>query len=168
MRMRPRLLRLFSLVFAAALTGAGSAVPAQDHGTMDMGAKEAPATMRQLRWSDPATWPNGRVPRAGDAVTIARDMDVLLDVDAPGLRSLTIQGRMRFADTRDTKLESEWIYLPGGERAGGNGVLIEALAACARRAGRGIASPEEARALLAGSRAIDPSLPDPGPFAGSD
>ena len=59
-------------------------------------------------------------------------------------------------------------YLPGGERANGNGVLIEALAACARLAGRGIASPEEARALLAGSRAIDPSLPDPGPFAGSD
>jgi 3-keto-5-aminohexanoate cleavage enzyme len=39
-------------------------------------------------------------------------------------------------------------YLPGGERAGGNGVLIEALAACARRAGRDIASPLEARARL--------------------
>ena len=39
-------------------------------------------------------------------------------------------------------------YLPGGERATGNGVLIEALAACARRAGRGIASPAEARARL--------------------
>ncbi len=115
MRMQPRLLGLFLLVCAAALTGTGSAVLAQDHGKMDMGAKEAPANMRQLRWSDPATWPNGRVPRAGDAVTIARDMDVLLDVDAPGLRSLTIQGRMRFADTRDTKLESEWIYVAGGE-----------------------------------------------------
>ncbi len=39
-------------------------------------------------------------------------------------------------------------YLPGGERATGNGVLIEALAACARRAGRDIASPAEARARL--------------------
>ena len=39
-------------------------------------------------------------------------------------------------------------YLPGGERASGNGALIEALAACARRAGRAIASPAEARALL--------------------
>jgi uncharacterized protein (DUF849 family) len=39
-------------------------------------------------------------------------------------------------------------YLPGGERAGGNGVLIEALAACARRAGRDIASPLEARERL--------------------
>ncbi len=39
-------------------------------------------------------------------------------------------------------------YLPGGERASGNGVLIEALATCAQRAGRSVASPAEARALL--------------------
>jgi uncharacterized protein (DUF849 family) len=39
-------------------------------------------------------------------------------------------------------------YLPGGERASGNGVLVTELAACARRAGREVASPAEARALL--------------------
>jgi uncharacterized protein (DUF849 family) len=39
-------------------------------------------------------------------------------------------------------------YLPGGERAGGNGALIEALARCARNAGREVASPAQARALL--------------------
>lgn len=39
-------------------------------------------------------------------------------------------------------------YLPNGERARGNGVLIEALAACAGRAGRAVASPAEARRLL--------------------
>jgi uncharacterized protein (DUF849 family) len=39
-------------------------------------------------------------------------------------------------------------YLPGGERASGNGALVEALAACARRAGREVASPSEARRLL--------------------
>ena len=39
-------------------------------------------------------------------------------------------------------------YLPDGSRASGNGVLIEALSACARRAGRAIASPTEARAML--------------------
>jgi len=39
-------------------------------------------------------------------------------------------------------------YLPGGERAGGNGVLIAALAECARRAGRAVASPADARAML--------------------
>jgi 3-keto-5-aminohexanoate cleavage enzyme len=39
-------------------------------------------------------------------------------------------------------------YLPDGARASGNGALIEALAACARRAGRDVASPAEARAML--------------------
>ena len=39
-------------------------------------------------------------------------------------------------------------YLPNGERAKGNGELITALAACARNAGRSVASPAEARVLL--------------------
>ena len=39
-------------------------------------------------------------------------------------------------------------YLPGGARTTGNGQLIEALATCARNAGREIASPQEARAIL--------------------
>jgi uncharacterized protein (DUF849 family) len=39
-------------------------------------------------------------------------------------------------------------YLPNGEKAESNGAIIEVLAACARRAGREIASPEEARTLL--------------------
>lgn len=39
-------------------------------------------------------------------------------------------------------------YLPDGSRASGNGALIEALARCARNAGREIASPAEARARL--------------------
>jgi uncharacterized protein (DUF849 family) len=39
-------------------------------------------------------------------------------------------------------------YLPDGQRARGNGELIEALADCARRAGRGVATPVEARERL--------------------
>lgn len=39
-------------------------------------------------------------------------------------------------------------YLPNGDKARSNGQLIEALAACAQRAGREIANPQEARALL--------------------
>ena len=39
-------------------------------------------------------------------------------------------------------------YLPDGSRATGNGVLIEALARCARHAGREVASPSETRARL--------------------
>ena len=39
-------------------------------------------------------------------------------------------------------------YLPDGSRASGNGALLEALAACARNAGREVASPTEARTAL--------------------
>jgi 3-keto-5-aminohexanoate cleavage enzyme len=39
-------------------------------------------------------------------------------------------------------------YLPNGERARGNGELIDALARCAREAGREVASPAQARAML--------------------
>jgi 3-keto-5-aminohexanoate cleavage enzyme len=39
-------------------------------------------------------------------------------------------------------------YLPNGERAKGNAELIEALAACAQRAGRAVATPDQARQRL--------------------
>ncbi|MEO0813300.1 MAG: 3-keto-5-aminohexanoate cleavage protein, partial [Myxococcota bacterium] len=39
-------------------------------------------------------------------------------------------------------------YLPSGEKTSGNGPLIEAIVACAERAGRTVASPQEARAML--------------------
>ncbi len=39
-------------------------------------------------------------------------------------------------------------YLPDGERAKGNGGLIEALTACAQNSGRTVASPAEARQML--------------------
>jgi 3-keto-5-aminohexanoate cleavage enzyme len=39
-------------------------------------------------------------------------------------------------------------YLPNGERTSGNGPLIEALARCAKNAGRAVASPDEARQIL--------------------
>src|SRR6202000_1219141 len=67
------------------------------------------------RWSDPKSWPDGKVPREGDAVTIARDKDVVLDVNPAALRSLTIEGKLSFSNDRDLELRTEWIYMPGGE-----------------------------------------------------
>src|SRR5678816_3692609 len=72
----------------------------------------APA-VRQTRWSDPATWPDRKVPAAGDKVTIARDKSVLLDVSPPALGSLTIDGTLSFANTADLELTTEWILLHG-------------------------------------------------------
>jgi len=73
-------------------------------------AKDGPA-----RWSDPASWPDGKVPREGDAVKIGRGMDIVLDVSPPALRSLTINGKLSFSDDRDLDLTTEWIYVAGGE-----------------------------------------------------
>ena len=51
----------------------------------------------------------------GDAVTIARGTEVVLDVDPPALRSLTVDGKLSFSNDLDIGLETEWIYLRGGE-----------------------------------------------------
>src|SRR4026209_131735 len=64
-------------------------------------------------WSSAATWPGGKVPVKGDAVTIAKDMNVVLDVTPPELRSLTIEGKLSFANNRDIELTTEWIMLHG-------------------------------------------------------
>lgn len=63
------------------------------------------------------------------------------DVWAVHRRSAELGGHLR------TGLEDTF-YLPDGSKAGGNGVLIEALVAIAREAGRSVASPAEARAIL--------------------
>jgi hypothetical protein len=57
-------------------------------------------TAQQSLWSDPATWPNSKVPVAGDKVTIGRDKDVILDVSPPALGGLSIDGKLTFAWAR--------------------------------------------------------------------
>ncbi len=56
-------------------------------------------------------------------------------------RSAELGGMLR------TGLEDTF-YLPDGQRAAGNGALVDALARCARNAGRAVASPATARRLL--------------------
>src|SRR5580698_9889524 len=56
------------------------------------------------RWSDLATWPDKKVPAKDAVVTIERDMDVVLDVTPPPLRSLTINGKLTFADNKDLEV----------------------------------------------------------------
>jgi cell migration-inducing and hyaluronan-binding protein len=111
-------LQLFSwLIPVSFLLGTGAAAYAQKghvHADADAGAGTPSPAVRKLLWSDPASWPDGKVPRDGDAVTIARDMDVVLDVDPPALRSLTIDGKLSFADKGDLGLQTEWIYLRRG------------------------------------------------------
>lgn len=88
----------------------------------------------------------------------ARLLELLIDyipADAPW--QATLIGREEIWPVHRTAAElggmlrtglEDTFYLPNGRRASGNGALTEALAKCARNAGREIASPTEARAML--------------------
>jgi cell migration-inducing and hyaluronan-binding protein len=69
--------------------------------------------VKQEPWSDPATWPDGQVPRAGDKVTIESGKDVVLDVSSPPLHGLTVKGKLSFSDKADLELTTEWVMLFG-------------------------------------------------------
>lgn len=45
-------------------------------------------------WSDPGTWPNGQVPRAGQDVTIPDSTTIVLDIATPALGAVTINGNL--------------------------------------------------------------------------
>src|SRR5580700_1836565 len=69
--------------------------------------------VEQELWSNPAAWPDGKVPRAGDPVTIERGKDVLLDVSPPSLGGLRIEGKLSFSDKADIELTTESIIVYG-------------------------------------------------------
>src|SRR6516162_6638213 len=64
-------------------------------------------------WSDPATWPDKKVPAKDDVVTIERNMNVVLDVSPPPLHGLKLDGTLSFADNKDLELTTEWIVVHG-------------------------------------------------------
>jgi cell migration-inducing and hyaluronan-binding protein len=74
---------------------------------------EAQQSRSAGNWSNPATWPDRKVPGKDAEVTIGKDMDVVLDVSPPVLRSLTINGKLSFANNKDLELTTEWIMLHG-------------------------------------------------------
>ena len=98
-------LSLLSFLFPAfIILSGGAVVEAQD------GSSSA---VKGGRWSDPATWSDKKVPGKDAAVTIGKDMSVVLDVSPPALRSLTINGKLSFANNKDLELTTEWIMLHG-------------------------------------------------------
>jgi len=113
---RSRSVLLASLVPAVLLGGIFAVAQAQNAG--------APAA-KATQWSDPATWPNQKVPVAGDKVTIGKDKDVILDVSPPALGGLSIDGKLTFADNADLELTTEWVMVHG-ERAIGAEALYPA------------------------------------------
>src|SRR5262249_46515047 len=103
MSRKNRSILLYSLVPAFVLGGVVAAVHAQNAG----------AAARPMNWSNPATWPNRKVPAAGDQVTIERGKEVILDVSPPALGGMHVEGKLSFADTADLALTTEWIMIHG-------------------------------------------------------
>ena len=103
---------------AALLLAMGTGAAAQgtaDHAHMAMDVAAPAAVTRTVKWSDASAWPSGKVPAAGEEVTIPRGIEMVLDVSPPALRSVTVEGKLTFADERDLDLVTDWIYVPGGE-----------------------------------------------------
>src|SRR5215467_7276066 len=98
-----RSLLVVSLVPAFLLSGVFAVAQAQNG---------SPAA-KPMKWSDPDTWPNHKVPVAGDKPTIGRDKEVILDVSPPALLGLSIDGKLTFSDDKDLELTTEWIMLHG-------------------------------------------------------
>ena len=90
---------LVALVPAFLLAGVSAVAQAQNAGPTN--------------WSDPNTWPNRKVPVAGDKVIIGRDKNVILDVSPPALGGLSIDGKLTFSNDADLELTTEWIMLHG-------------------------------------------------------
>jgi hypothetical protein len=103
--MRKRsLLFLLLLVPSFLVLGGYTVVRAQQKASTPASAK---------RWSDASTWPDKKVPGKDAVVTIEKDMNVVLDVSPMPLRSLTINGKLSFADNKDLELTTEWIMVHG-------------------------------------------------------
>src|SRR6202451_4472359 len=101
MRKKNRSFLLMSLVSASLLVSVFTIVQAQ-----------SPAA-KATKWSDPATWPNHKVPVPGDKFIIQKDKKVVLDVTPPALNGVTIDGNLSFANNKDIELTTEWIMLHG-------------------------------------------------------
>src|SRR5258706_1807029 len=95
---------LMSLISASLLVSVFTIVQAQ--------SPAAPAA-KATNWSDQATWPNRKVPVAGDKVIIEKDKQVVLDVTPPALNGVTIDGKLSFANNKDVELTTEWIMVHG-------------------------------------------------------
>src|SRR3984957_4081108 len=107
--MRKRSLLLLSLLVPA-FSGLGG------HAVLE--AQQKTSTARAKRWSDPATWPDKKVPGKEAVVTIEKDMNVVLDVSPPELHGITLNGKLSFADNKDLELTTEWIMVHGALEIG--------------------------------------------------
>ncbi len=69
------------------------------------------------KWSDPSTWPGGKIPATGEDVTIPAGNEVLLDVTPPPLGGVMVLGKLTFSE-QDLELTAKWIMVHGALQIG--------------------------------------------------
>jgi hypothetical protein len=72
----------------------------------------------KILWSDPKSWPSGKVPVAGDDVHIEPGWNMIYDVEeSPILKMVRINGRLSFKNDSSTplNLRAKHIYVRAGE-----------------------------------------------------
>ncbi len=73
-------------------------------------------TARSGLWSEPQTWEEGRLPKAGDFVQIRAGHTVTYDVDSSdAIRMLHVAGTLRFSKAKNTQLDIGLIKVEPGE-----------------------------------------------------
>lgn len=107
------LLRAAPAVLFLLLTACGAQQPPEESPKASpREPSPAPPTIT-ASWSDPAAWPGGHVPAAGDAVVVPAGTVMLLDTSPPPLSTLTVDGSLVF-DDQDLELTAGWIMVHGG------------------------------------------------------
>ena len=113
-------------------------------------------TSRGGRWSDPATWENARLPKAGDRVQVRPGHVVDYDVNSDAaLRMVHVGGVLTFNRGKSTRLDVGLLKIQPGQEAAEDGFVC-AVHDDAMKAGQkiqGVPAPfVEAMADIAGSR----------------
>jgi len=122
MRKLSRLCSLSLLVSSCLTAGVCAAADAAEHdhaeGQAAGSQQQGPSAAKGGLWSDASTWAGGAVPKAGDIVTIAAGMDIVLDISPPALHGMNLNGKLSFADDNDLELTTEWILMRGALEIG--------------------------------------------------
>lgn len=110
--------RLCPLVLVLLAACSDDAPPtASASGDADPVASVATATLPTRRWSDPAAWPGGRVPQAGEVATIPAGTSLLLDTATAPLAGLAIEGRLVADPAKDVAITARYVMVHGANAA---------------------------------------------------
>ena len=110
------IMKLIAFVLCAAATFA--ATPLILAGPVQFNAR----TTGNGRWSEPSTWADGRIPKAGDFVQVRVGHSVVYDVEsADALRMVHVAGNLRFANDKNTRLDVGLLKISAEEETSEDG-----------------------------------------------